>query len=130
MLGVSQRLSPTAPAERLLHDGSPGLRFPTPPIPIWTVVSSRTTAPSGDPLCQSGRRALLRTSSSTRKATKQLAWSRVDNRAEVTWTQLLPGYDTEVVGGEVIGDLAVIATRQTLVGLDVATGAIRYNVGL
>jgi hypothetical protein len=59
---------------------------------------------------------------------KQLVLSRVDGDANLGWSRALD-YD-EVRGARLVGDVLVVVLRDALIGLDPATGAVRYNQAL
>jgi hypothetical protein len=60
------------------------------------------------------------------KGGRRLLLGRVDGNGSVSWATPA-GFDEQVLGGGLVGDTAVVVLRSALIGLDAATGALRYR---
>ena len=60
-------------------------------------------------------------------ANRTLVLSRVNGKGELAWSCSLDGAD-EVKGAALSGDVLVVALGDSLVGVDPATGAVRYRI--
>jgi len=56
---------------------------------------------------------------------RQLFCARMSADQELVWTRAL--FDDKVLGGRQVGDVLVLVLRDSLIGLDVATGSVRYQ---
>jgi hypothetical protein len=77
------------------------------------------------PVILEGSPALVLAHHELAKAGRQLILSRVDSEGELGWSRTLD--DDEVRGARLVEGLIVVVLRDALVGIDAATGAVRYR---